>query len=479
MKDFITELLNLKDEQNLDVRMISSAPDKIVLQMEYFTSLKVCPHCQWRMHSKGIYQRTVTHPSISNDQVLILKLNQRKWKCQNPECGHFETDVFPFIGKNRRVTDTIDIEIVKAFKDYNLSAVQIAERFKVSDTYALSVFDRYVNLPRLKLTTAICIDEVHLNTDKYKYALILQDFSSGEPIDMVISRRKEITEPYFAAIPKEERFKVKYVISDMYAPYQNYVETYFPKALPVVDSFHVIKLINHKLNFYLNKLRKKYRDRDLRLLEEKQKRSFKKLVLHESKELYLLRTKKWLILSNPDKINYSAPPYRDWRFHNALMYVSDYEQALFALDPDLENLRNLKNMYITFNNTYAGNPEGARTAIDEIIRAYQYSGYQMFEEVAAALTLYKDAIINSFIMIKHIDRKGNTFEARLSNGPMESLNRVPKDMKRHGRGYESFEHIRNRFLYATRKDAPISASPRTPAEAKNITGKKRGAYNKK
>ena len=154
-----------------------------------------------------------------------------------------------------------------------------------------------------------------------------------------------------------------------------------------------------------------------------------------------------------------------------MMYVSDYEQALFALDPDLENLRNLKIMYITFNNTYAGNPEGARTAIDEIIRAYQYSGYQMFEEVAAALTLYKDATINSFIMLKRIDRKGNTFEARLSNGPMESLNRVPKDMKRHGRGYESFEHIRNRFLYATRKDAPISASPRTPAEAKNITGK--------
>ena len=360
-----------------------------------------------------------------------------------------------------------------------MSAVQIAERFKVSDTYALSVFDRYVNLPRLKLTSAICVDEVHLNTEKYKYALIIQDFSSGEPIDMVISRRKEITEPYFAAIPKEERFKVKYVISDMYAPYQNYVETYFPKALPVVDAFHVIKLINHNLNLYLNKLRRKYKDRDIRLLEEKQKHSLRKLVLHESKELYLLRTKKWLILSNPDKINYSAPAYRDWRFHNALMYVSDYEQALFALDPDLENLRNLKNKYITFNSTYAGNPEGARSSIDDIIQLYRDSGYQMYEEIAKALETYKEAIINSFIMLQRTDKKGNTFEARLSNGPMESLNRIPKDMKRHGRGYESFDHIRNRFLYATRKNAPILACPKTPAEAKKITGKKRGPYKKK
>ena len=105
-------------------------------------------------------------------------------------------------------------------------------------------------------------------------------------------------------------------------------------------------------------------------------------------------------------------------------------------------------------------------------------GYSMFEETAVALMEYKGAIINSFVMFEPMDRNGITIRSRLSNGPMESLNRVPKDMKRHARGYGNFDHIRNRFLYAMRPDASISACPKTAAEVKQHTGRKRGAYKK-
>lgn len=478
MNDFITNLLRLKDAQNLKMNIISSTPNEIVIEIEHPFGIKHCPLCGFRMYSKGVYRRTVTHPGLDEDQLLILKLNQRKWKCINPVCSHFETDQFSFIGKNRRITDHMDFRIVRAFKDYHLSAVQIAQRFKVSDTYAISLFDRYVDLPRLTLTSAVCFDEIDLSIGKYKYALVIQDFFSGEPIDMVISRRKEITEPYFAAIPKEERFKVKYVISDMYAPYQRYVNDYFPKAVPVVDAFHVIKLINGKLNTYLNGLRRKFKARDLQILEEKQALSEQKPVLRESKELYLLRKKKWLILSNRDSINYNAESFRDWRFGNQWMSVSDYERELFKLDPELESLRNLKEKYITFNNAYAGNPKDAAPVLDDIIEEYRTSGYRIFAEVADTLKEYREAIINSFIMVERLNKKGRTFSARLSNGPMESLNRIPKDMKRHARGYTNFAHIRNRFLFATRKDAPMLASPKNPEEVRNLTGKNRGPYQK-
>ena len=109
----------------------------------------------------------------------------------------------PFRWQNRRVTNAIDFLIFDSFRDFNLSASQIAARFNVSDTYAIRVFDRYVDLPRLKLTSALCIDEVDLSIGRYKYALVIQDFFTGEPVDMVISRRNEITEPYFADIPKK------------------------------------------------------------------------------------------------------------------------------------------------------------------------------------------------------------------------------------------------------------------------------------
>lgn len=39
-------------------------------------------------------------------------------------------------------------------------------------------------------------------------------------------------------------------------------------------------------------------------------------------------------------------------------------------------------------------------------------------------------------------------------GPIESINRKVKDLKRLGRDFRNFEHFKNRFLYATRS-APV------------------------
>ena len=41
--------------------------------------------------------------------------------------------------------------------------------------------------------------------------------------------------------------KVRYLVSDMYKLYINYIDKYFPNAISIVDAFHVIKMINDKL----------------------------------------------------------------------------------------------------------------------------------------------------------------------------------------------------------------------------------------
>ena len=52
--------------------------------------------------------------------------------------------------------------------------------------------------------------------DQYcKYALVIQYFYTGEPIDILQSHRETYTGPYFVSIPHEERSRVKYLISDM------------------------------------------------------------------------------------------------------------------------------------------------------------------------------------------------------------------------------------------------------------------------
>ena len=92
------------------------------------------------------------------------------------------------------------------------------------------------------------------------------------------------------------------------------------------------------------------------------------------------------------------------------------------------------------------------------IEFYADSEYEIFEDFAKTLRVYRQPIINSFIMVERIGPDG-IYDSRLSNGPIESLNRKVKDLKRLGRGFRNFEHMHNRFLFATRTDPIYNGRP--------------------
>lgn len=142
----------------------------------------------------------------------------------------------------------------------------------------------------------------------------------------------------------------------------------------------------------------------------------------------------------------------DSHFH-ALMNTYDYEDALFRIDSNLRKFRDLKEMYIKFNSRNGGNPLQARNELTVLIQDYRKCKFEIFRDFASLLEKFEDPIINSFIMVEKIGN-GEIYDGRLSNGPIESINRKVKDLKRLGRGFRNFEHFRNRFLYATRS-APV------------------------
>ena len=373
-----------------------------------------------------------------------------------PQCGCTVNEAFHFVNKRKRNTNATDMLIINA-RDLSASATSIAERFHVSDTYALDTFDKYVRLDRLPLSDIISIDEVHIEMDEYcKYALVIQDFYTGEPIDLLRSRRANVTEPYFAAIPKEERYSVKYLISDMYNPYIRYVDKYFPNAVPVVDSFHVIQWITHSIDMYIRKLIKKYKQRDRDLYEQQWHPVSMPEYIPPSREVYLLQKYRWLILANDSNITYHTEPRLDPHFR-CLMNTYDYQDALYQIDPNLRELRDLKEMYIQFNERNAGHPMDARIDLDDLIGKYYQSSNPIFIDFANLLVRNHDCILNSFVMVER-HGSGNIYNSRLSNGPIESLNRKIKDLKRLGRGYRNFEHLRARFLYATRNNPVLNGS---------------------
>lgn len=452
----ITELLDLEDTDIFVSDILIEGTRKTLVLETHLTS-HYCPCCGFRMHSRGIKKRSISHPVLQDGYELFLILKQRRWRCTNPDCNYEINDEFRFVSKGRRSTNATDMLIINAFRDLSASAADIARRFHTSDTHVLDVFDRYVKLDRLPLTDIISVDEVYTDmADDGKYALVIQDFYTGDPIDLLRNRTTRVTEPYFVNIPIEERNKVKYLISDMYNQYIGYVDKYFPNAKPVVDSFHVIQWVVRSIDNYIRGLERNYRKRDREFQDMKSAEAGRPVTLPISDELYMLKKYRWLVLSNRNNLNYHSDPRMDPHFRR-LMNTFDYEDTLFRISPRLRTLRDLKEEYITFNSRYEGNPVLAGEHLEILIDRYFHCGDSIFVDFAQLLCKYKQPIINSFIMVeKH--GPGGIYDSRLSNGPIESLNRKIKDLKRLGRGFRNFEHFRNRFLYATRNKPVLNGS---------------------
>lgn len=450
----ITDLLDLEDT-NIIISDIQIQGQTKTITLETPPTAHFCPSCGYRMHSRGVKRRTINHPILQDNYSLIIILKQRRWRCTNPQCLYDISETFKFVNKQRRTTNASDMLIVEAYRNLLETSASIAKRFHVSDSHAHEVFDRYVKLDRLPLTDAISVDEVHLDMDDdCRYALVIQDFHTGDPIDLLRSRRTNVTEPYFVSIPPEERNYVKYLISDMYNPYISYVEKYFPNAVPVVDSFHVIQWITRSIDNYIRQLIKKFRQRDREYQERLSYEQQRPVSLPLSDEVYLLQKYRWLILANRSNIRYHSDPRMDSHFR-VLMNTYDYEDALFRIDPNLKDYRDLKEKYVQFNSRNAGNPLQARTELSELIREFKESQFEIFRDFSSLLEKFEDPIINSFIMVEKVGN-GKIYNSRLSNGPIESINRKVKDLKRLGHGFRNFEHFRNRFLYAARSSPVLN-----------------------
>ncbi len=179
----ITELLDLEDS-DIFISGTTIEGSKKTIVLETRPSSSFCPCCGFKMHSRGIKSRTINHPILQDGYELILILRQRRWRCTNLDCRYEANEAFKFVNKRRRNTNASDMLIVSAFRDLSISATAIAKKFNTSDTHVLDIFDRYVKLDRLPLTDIISVDEVYMSLeDNCKYALVIQDFYTGDPIE--------------------------------------------------------------------------------------------------------------------------------------------------------------------------------------------------------------------------------------------------------------------------------------------------------
>ena len=480
----ITKLLNIEDE-GIRILNISIENNTKVIEIEKIVVPHFCPNCHERMYSKGIYKRTVNHSMLQDGFTLSIQIHQRRWVCSNPECRFTVNDEFTFVQPGKRITNLLPFLIVNALNDINKTTVMVAKQFNVSDTYVHYCFAKMVDMKRLPLPRILCVDEVHLNiSDTMNYCFVMMDFETREIVDILPNRRQKTLDEYFYGISKKERNNVEIIISDMYQSYLDFPSKYFTHSHVIVDSFHVIAYINQQLNLYLIELERKFKARDKQALEEKNfSLNTEYKTSKKSKEVILLQKYKFFLLADADEITY----YSTTRYNRHLkqsLTTDQIEKMFFEVDDKLKIYRDYKQKYLRFNKTKFESKAVCEERLHEIINDYFELKSPIFTKIANLLKVNIEHIVNSFewVQLHNEELKSkNEVIARLSNGPMESFNRIPKDYKRNGRGHKNFEFVRNRLIFSNRKNAPILAIPKSDAEVHSFKGKVRGSYksNKK
>nr|WP_275086195.1 ISL3 family transposase [Massilimicrobiota timonensis] len=413
-----------------------------------------CIDCGHKMRVKDVYTRKIKHSILQDNSHLILEYKQRSWVC--PVCKKRHTPHVKFVSRYKQISNVTTYLAVNKLSDLTLSVSAVADDFGISDTSLHNFFLQHVSMNRLPFPEIISIDEVFTNfRDDCKYSLVIMDFTTHDIIDFLPSRREEYTNSYFISIPIEERNNVKYIISDMYEPYLNYMNRYFPNAETSIDSFHVISWLINRIQSYIRKLIRKYEND------------------RKSDEYYLLKHKDWIILKNDDHIIEIDNPKKMDKHFNCYMSTDSYRRRFYAIDSNLKTIHDLKEKYISFNNENHTSEDAIEEKLDSLIDEYINSGIDIFIEFAKLLKDKKREIIHSFVMMPSLDKT-----VRLSNGAMESFNRKPKDLKRLARGIENFEFFKQRVLFSERSSKVILAQPKTFKEIQNKTDKKRGKYKK-
>jgi transposase len=319
-----------------------------------------------------------------------------------------------------------------------------AREFNTTPTKISQVFDKYGQMVKLPLTEAICIDEFYWNRkSKTKYACAILDFNTGNIIDIINGRKIKDWDSYTQLLNKEELKKVKYICIDLYEPYRQVQQIYFPHATLCCDSFHVVKNINKLLKDERIKVMRRYD--------------------HDSIEYYLLKNFNYLLMMDSSKLHYNKGKY-----NKKLKRYINYPQILeliLNIDSILKEAYELKELYLIFN--AHSNLDNARSDLADIIKEYSSSHIEGYRKFSNTLIEWFNEIINSFTIYNN---------QRLSNGKIEGTNSRIKTILKNANGYKNFSRMRNRMMFSLNKGSlPTILEKRQQIKE---PGKKRGKYKK-
>ena len=383
--------------------------------------------------------------STLDSKNVLINLHQRVYKCSC--CGKLSKESNPIRTDGHHISIQKEIMILNSLRSITRTYSSVAKEFDVSTSYVLNLFDSKVDLKRLSLPEVICVDEVYLKKlVKNSYCFIIYAPQWRKIIDVLDSRRELNLIDYFAKIPIIEKNNVKFISMDLYEHYRNVIKKCFPNAKISADPFHVVKQLNNCFQ--------KIRIDTMNHFE---------YLKYENHNYYWLYKKYWKLLL----MNISDIKGTYITVNKSGMRMSKYKiiECMLSLNPTLKIAYELKEEFRNFIAT--ATIDTAEYELIELIAKFKDAHISDYAPFINIMEKWFHEIINSF----------NTINGhKITNGPMERVNRDIKTLNGISFGSTNFPRMRNRIMFAINEGAPIS-----PYRKKNTNkriGKPRGKYKK-
>ena len=130
-----------------------------------------------------------------------------------------------------------DFSKIIAFSD-------ITEKYNISPTKVINIFDKYCLNIRTNFDEILCIDEFsNIRKSDDKYACILVNFKPHKIIDIIKNRTPPYLWQYFSNPLLSARNTIKFIITDTCDGYITVVKNYFHNANIAIDPFHRIFIL--------------------------------------------------------------------------------------------------------------------------------------------------------------------------------------------------------------------------------------------
>lgn len=367
----------------------------IILHVQTKERIKTCPKCGKRHFVKNGYRfRDFVGLPIGGKRVII-RMKVQRYKCM--DCDFDQQERIPFATGSRSYTHRFAKYVVDLLRGMTLQDVSnhLGVSWDTVKEIHSTYLERHYSPPSLEGVENIGIDEFAVRKG-HVYKTIVVDLDSGRILYVGDGKGADALAGFWKKV-KRKGIRIRHVATDLSAAFIASVMENCPEAALVFDHFHVVKLMNEKLDDIRRKAYSMEKDVNRRKV---------------------LKGTRYLLLGNGADI--FDKQYKT-RLDNALA-MNEPLSKVYYLKEQLREIwmQPMKSM--------------AEEVLDDWVRQAEQSKITQLVKMAVTMKAYRRGILA-------------WYDCHLSTGKVEGINNKIKVMKRNAYGFRDDRYFTLR-LYA-------------------------------